>query len=73
MRAGTRIFAEDSDVVLGEVTSGGFAPSLERPISMGYVSTDHSETGTVLEAEVRGKRMALTVADMPFRPSTYKR
>ena len=71
MRAGTEIFAGDQKV--GEITSGGFAPSLERPISMGYVSIEHATTGTALEAEVRGKCMALTVADMPFRPSTYKR
>lgn len=71
MRAGTEIFAGDAKV--GEVTSGGFAPSLERPISMGYVATEHATTGTQLEAEVRGKRMPLTVAGMPFRPATYKR
>ena len=71
MRAGTPIFASDTEV--GHVTSGGFGPSLERPISMGYVEIEHATTGTQLEAEVRGKRMALTVADMPFRASTYKR
>lgn len=71
MRAGTEIFAGDAKI--GEVTSGGFAPSLERPISMGYVTSEHATTGTQLEAEVRGKRLPLTVADMPFRPATYKR
>ncbi len=71
MRAGTEIFAGDTKV--GEVTSGGFAPSLERPVSMGYVATDHAETGTALQAEVRGKRLPVTVADLPFRTSTYKR
>jgi aminomethyltransferase len=40
---------------------------------MGYVETEFSGTGTVLEAEVRGRRMPVTVADMPFRPSTFKR
>ena len=71
MRAGTEIYAGEAKV--GEVTSGGFAPSLERPISMGYVTIDHSATGTKLEAEVRGKRMPVTVVDMPFRAATYKR
>ncbi|MDA8585447.1 glycine cleavage system aminomethyltransferase GcvT [Rhodobacteraceae bacterium] len=71
MRAGTQLFAGDTAV--GEVTSGGFGPSLERPISMGYVSINYAETGTALEADVRGKRLPVTVADMPFRPSTYKR
>ena len=71
MRAGTQLF--DGDTHVGDITSGGFGPSLERPISMGYVLTGLSQTGTKLEAEVRGKRLAVTVADMPFRPSTYKR
>ncbi|MXW86515.1 MAG: glycine cleavage system aminomethyltransferase GcvT [Boseongicola sp. SB0667_bin_21] len=73
VRAGVRIFREGSDDPVGEVTSGGFGPSLGRPVSMGYVKTEFSGTGTVLEAEVRSKRMPVTVADMPFRPSTFKR
>ena len=42
-------------------------------MSMGYVAIEFAETGTQLEGEVRGKRMPVTVADMPFRPSNYKR
>lgn len=71
MRDGTRLFA--GAIQIGEITSGGFGPSLERPVSMGYVTTEHSRTGTALEAEVRGKRLAVTVADLPFRPSNFKR
>ena len=73
VRAGVRIFRAGSDDPVGEVTSGGFGPSLRRPVSMGYVKTEFSGTGTVLEAEVRGRRMPVTVADMPFRPSNFKR
>jgi aminomethyltransferase len=71
MRAGTKIFAGDTQV--GTITSGAFGPSLGAPMSMGYVAVDHATTGTTLEGEVRGKRMPVTVADLPFRPSTYKR
>jgi aminomethyltransferase len=71
MRAGTEIFNGDTRV--GTVTSGAFGPSIERPMSMGYVDIHHAKTGTLLEGEVRGKRMAVTVVDMPFRPATYKR
>ena len=71
MRAGTEIHAGDTKV--GEVTSGAFGPSLEAPMSMGYVAIDHAATGTKLDGDVRGKRMPVTVADLPFRPSTYKR
>lgn len=74
MRAHTMLFASEvSDTAIGEVTSGAFGPTIERPMSMGYVSTEFAATGTTIYAEVRGKRLPATVADMPFRPSTYKR
>jgi aminomethyltransferase len=40
---------------------------------MGYVATQHTPIGTALEAEVRGKRVALTVAALPFIPHHYHR
>ncbi|MDJ0638262.1 MAG: glycine cleavage system aminomethyltransferase GcvT [Paracoccaceae bacterium] len=71
MRAGTELYAGETHV--GTVTSGAYGPSLEAPMSMGYVTTEYAETGTKLEGEVRGKRLPVTVADLPFRPSNYKR
>ena len=71
MRAETQIFAGDTKV--GEVTSGAFGPSLEAPMSMAYVATEYAETGTKLEGDVRGKRLPVTVADLPFRPANFKR
>jgi len=74
MRAGTPIFADEADTdPIGAVTSGAFGPSIERPMAMGYVSIDHSDVGTKLWGEVRGKRLPVTVQSMPFRPATYKR
>ncbi len=74
MRAHTLLFAsEDAAEPMGEVTSGAFGPTIGRPMSMGYVATEFAETGTRIFAEVRGKRLPATIADMPFRPSTYKR
>ncbi|KPU84726.1 glycine cleavage system protein T [Marinosulfonomonas sp. PRT-SC04] len=74
MRAHTLLFSSaDSDTPIGEITSGAYGPSIERPMSMGYVTTEFSTTGTTIFAEVRGKRLPATVSDMPFRPSTYKR
>jgi aminomethyltransferase len=64
--------AEGGEAV-GRITSGGFGPSLEAPIAMGYVPAALATTGTPLWGEVRGKRLPVTVADLPFRPSTYKR
>lgn len=71
MRAGTEIYAGDTKV--GEVTSGAFGPSIDGPMSMGYVASNHAKTGAQLEGEVRGKRMPVTVADLPFRPANFKR
>ena len=72
MREHTDLYAADATPV-GQVTSGGFGPNQEAPIAMGYVATAYAATGTRLEGEVRGKRLPLTVADMPFQPTTYKR
>jgi aminomethyltransferase len=71
VREGAPIFAGDAPV--GVVTSGGFAPSVGAPIAMGYVATAHNAVGTALEAEVRGKRVGLTVAAMPFVSHRYHR
>ncbi len=74
MRAHTLLFAsEDAAEPMGEVTSGAFGPTIARPMSMGYVATEFAKTGTRIFAELRGKRLPATIADMPFRPSTYKR
>jgi len=70
-REGAEVFA--GDALVGTVTSGGFAPSLERPIAMAYVTTPHASDGTRLEIEVRGRRLAATVVPMPFRPKNYVR
>src|SRR3546814_6484719 len=51
---------------IGEVTSGGFGPSVEGPIAMGYVPTAYQQTGTQIFAEVRGKYLPVTVSAMPF-------
>lgn len=71
VREGAPIFAGDQQV--GVITSGGFAPSVDAPIAMGYVASAHIAIGTALEAEVRGKRVPLTVAQMPFIPHHYHR
>lgn len=72
MREGTQLFDPDG-TPLGEVTSGGFGPSVQAPIAMGYVAAKHAAVGTKLEGDVRGKRLAVTVCATPFHPTTYKR
>ena len=72
MREGTALFARDATPI-GAITSGGFGPSVEAPIAMGYVATAFSSPGTALNAEVRGKMLPATVSSLPFQPTTYKR
>jgi aminomethyltransferase len=58
---------------IGRVTSGGFSPSLQRPIAMGYVATALAEPGTELKLEQRGKLFDSKIAPMPFVPHRYHR
>jgi aminomethyltransferase len=72
MREGVELYAADGTPV-GRVTSGGFGPSVNAPIAMGYVARAHAILGTILSGEVRGKRLPLTVCELPFHPTRYKR
>ncbi len=73
MREGVEIYAAaEGGAPIGRVTSGGFGPSVERPIAMGYLPPDIEEGATVY-GEVRGRRHPAQVAPLPFRTSTYKR
>ena len=71
VREGAPLFHGDEPA--GTVTSGGFAPSLDSPIAMATVPAAFAAPGTVLEAEVRGKRVSVTVVPMPFVPHRYHR
>lgn len=58
---------------IGEITSGGFGPSLGGPMAMGYVARAHATDDTPLELMVRGKPLAARVAAMPFVANRYAR
>ncbi|WP_431204019.1 glycine cleavage system aminomethyltransferase GcvT [Bradyrhizobium betae] len=74
VREGALLFAASAGgEPIGKVTSGGFGPSLNAPVAMGYVPSASSALGTQIFAEVRGQRLPLTVAAMPFVKNTYKR
>jgi aminomethyltransferase len=74
VREGAVLFADaSSSEPIGAVTSGGFGPTLNAPVAMGYLLTALSAPGTLVFAEVRGQRLALRVAVTPFVPNTYKR
>jgi aminomethyltransferase len=74
VREGAILFADNaSSEPIGKVTSGGFGPSLNAPVAMGYLPSSLATPGTQIFAEVRGQRLPLQVASMPFVPNTYKR
>ena len=58
---------------VGRITSGGFSPSLQRPIAMGYVAGALAAPGTALKLEQRAKLFEARVAPMPFVPHRYHR
>ena len=71
-REGAEI-ADESGAVVGKVTSGGFSPSLNAPIAMGYVSPALAEAGVKLKVIVRGRSQDAEVVPMPFVPHRYVR
>ena len=73
VRAGAPLFgSSEGGEAIGTVTSGGFGPSIDAPIAMGYVPTSQAEAGTRIFAEVRGKRLPVEVARLPFITPNYK-
>jgi len=74
VREGAPLFADaGSKEQIGAVTSGGFGPSLNAPVAMGYLPTPLATLGGTVFAELRGQRLPLRVASTPFVPNTYKR
>lgn len=74
VRPPASLFASDTALdPIGHVTSGGFGPSVGAPVAMAYVAAAHATPGATLWAEVRGRRLAATVAALPFTPPGFKR
>jgi aminomethyltransferase len=74
VREGAPLFADaNSETRIGTVTSGGFGPSLNAPVAMGYQPTALANPGVQVFADVRGQRLPLRVVTTPFVPNTYKR
>ncbi|MEO5587370.1 MAG: glycine cleavage system aminomethyltransferase GcvT [Novosphingobium sp.] len=70
-REGAGVFAGDEQV--GQVTSGGFSPSLQHPIALAYVDSALAALGTRLELDNRGRRLTATVVALPFVAHRYHR
>jgi aminomethyltransferase len=72
VREGAEII-DEAGTVVGVITSGGFGPTLQAPVAMGYVPTALAVVGTQLNALVRGKPRPITVTKMPLVPQRYFR
>ena len=74
VRPPAKLFADaEGKTEIGHVSSGGFGPSVESPVAMGYGQTEMAVPGTPVFAEVRGRFLPLTVTTLPFVTTTYKR
>ena len=72
VREGTEILSADGRMI-GVITSGGFGPSVDGPVAMGYVETDFAHEGTKLQVMLRGTARPCEVAALPFIKPNYKR
>lgn len=70
-REGVEIFKDGKKI--GAVTSGGFSPILNAPISMGYVDAKFAQPGTVVDLMIRGQPRPATIVPLPFVPHKYHR
>jgi len=71
-REGTQI-TDAAGSVIGRITSGGFGPSADGPIAMGYVATPQATLGTPLQLMVRGTPRPARIVPLPFVPHRYHR
>jgi aminomethyltransferase len=71
-REGAIIFAAAGQTI-GHITSGGFAPSLGRPVAVGYVDAAFAAPDTQVTIETRGKELAARIVPLPFVPHRYFR
>lgn len=73
LRQGVKLYADEtSEAPIGEITSGGYGPSLEKPVAMAMIGSAYRQART-LSAELRGRRVPVRLSAMPFITQTYKR
>tara|TARA_A100000164_G_scaffold259782_1_gene231745 strand:- start:377 stop:1429 length:1053 start_codon:yes stop_codon:yes gene_type:complete len=74
LRSGTKLFSDDlGKNEIGLITSGSYSPTLERPISMGYLDHTKFKTGDLIFGELRNKFLPTELTKLPFVPTSFKR
>jgi len=74
MREGVEIYeTESSKEVVGKITSGGYGPTVGHPVAMGYINSEYVDSNYNLFGELRGKRVPVKIAQLPFVPLNFKR
>jgi len=71
-REGT-IIQSNKDTEIGVITSGGYGPSFEGPVAMGYVKRRFAKAGTNVQLIVRGKEIPAKIVKLPFIPNNFYR
>lgn len=72
LRAGAAL-VDANDTTVGRITSGGFSPTLQRPIAMGYLRMEHAQQHAPVYASLRGQRVMITQTPLPFVSHHYHR
>ena len=72
VREGVELFNQNNEPV-GNITSGGFGPTVGAPIAMGYVTNDYTTIDAQLVAQVRGRNLDVKVVNLPFVPHRFYR
>jgi len=73
IRFGTKLFSDKNGTAeIGLVTSGGYSPTIEKPISMGYVNQSDPLKGQLVYGEVRNKLLPLEITNLPFVKTSFK-
>ena len=67
------LLLDDAGTEIGFVSSGGFGPTFDGPIAMGYVPPEYQQPGQTITAVQRGKEIPMTVTELPFAPHNYYR
>ncbi len=74
MRQGVPLFKDETGgEQIGFITSGAYGPSVSAPVAIGIIADGLHEIGTQVYGELRGKRLPVTVAELPFVPAKFKR